>query len=96
LTDIKFITQDGRAAAVLITPEQYDRMHEREEFLAAVDEGLADVAAGRVHEDDDIAADHEEKSMHKRASESTRPRLSHSSATAPWRAERRERVMPDG
>jgi prevent-host-death family protein len=48
------ITQNGRPAAVLITPEEFDRMHERESFLAAVREGLADADAGRLIEDDEM------------------------------------------
>jgi len=48
------ITQNGRPAAVLITPEEFDRMHERESFLAAIREGLADAEAGRLVEDEDV------------------------------------------
>ncbi|HXO19691.1 MAG TPA: type II toxin-antitoxin system Phd/YefM family antitoxin, partial [Thermoanaerobaculia bacterium] len=36
------ITENGRPAAVLITPEEFDRLRERERFVAAVREGLAD------------------------------------------------------
>lgn len=42
------ITQNGRPAGVLITPQEFDQMHERERFMAAVKEGLADVEAGRL------------------------------------------------
>jgi prevent-host-death family protein len=42
------ITQNGRAAAVLISPEDFDRLRERDRFMAAVQEGLADVEAGRL------------------------------------------------
>jgi prevent-host-death family protein len=42
------ITQNGRPAAVLVTPEEYDRLQEPWRFLAAVGEGLADASAGRV------------------------------------------------
>ncbi|HZF11648.1 MAG TPA: type II toxin-antitoxin system Phd/YefM family antitoxin [Thermoanaerobaculia bacterium] len=48
------ITQNGRPAAVLITPEEFDRMHERESFLAAVREGLDDAEAGRLVEDEKV------------------------------------------
>jgi prevent-host-death family protein len=48
------ITQNGRPAAVLITPEEFDRMRERESFLLAVREGLADAEAGRLIEDDEV------------------------------------------
>ena len=42
------ITQNGKPAAVVITPEEFDRLREREEFMAAVDEGRGDAKAGRV------------------------------------------------
>jgi prevent-host-death family protein len=48
------ITQNGRAAAVLITPEEFDQLHERERFMGAVQEGLADSEAGRIIEDDEM------------------------------------------
>jgi prevent-host-death family protein len=48
------ITQNGRPAGVLITPEEFDQMHERERVLAAVREGLADSEAGRVYEDEEV------------------------------------------
>lgn len=48
------ITQNGRPAAVLITPEEFDQMRERDRFVAAVREGLADSKAGRVLEDDEV------------------------------------------
>src|SRR5690348_9445302 len=48
------ITQNGRPAAVLITPEEFDRWRESESFLAAVREGLADLEAGRVIPDDEL------------------------------------------
>jgi prevent-host-death family protein len=46
------LTQNGRPAAVLISPEEFDRLAERERFIAAVEEGLADARAGRVVDDD--------------------------------------------
>jgi len=45
------ITQNGKPTAVLITPEEFDRLHERDRFLEAVREGLADSEASRVVED---------------------------------------------
>jgi len=45
------ITQNGKPAAVLITPEEFDRLCEHDRFLEAVHEGLADSEAGRVIED---------------------------------------------
>ncbi|MDA8020344.1 MAG: type II toxin-antitoxin system Phd/YefM family antitoxin [Thermoanaerobaculia bacterium] len=51
------VTQHGQPAAVLITPEEFDRLQEHDRFLAAVQEGLADSEAGRLIEDEDLAAD---------------------------------------
>lgn len=48
------ITQNGKPAAVLITPEEFDNMHERGRFVAAVQEGLADVEAGRLLDSDEV------------------------------------------
>ncbi len=45
------ITQNGRPAAVLVSPEEFDRLQERERFLDAVDDGLRDSDAGRTIED---------------------------------------------
>ncbi len=43
------VTQNGRPAGVLLSPEAFDELTERARLVAAVDEGLADVEAGRVH-----------------------------------------------
>ena len=48
------ITQNGRPAAVLISPQDFDQMRERERFMAAVREGLADVEAGRLLDPDEV------------------------------------------
>ena len=48
------ITQNGRPAAVLLSPEEFDRLTERERFLTAVRDGLADAKAGRLVDDDDL------------------------------------------
>ena len=42
------ITQNGKPAAVVISPAEYDRLAERERFLESVAAGLADVDAGRT------------------------------------------------
>lgn len=42
------ITVNGRAAAVVISPEAWDALQARERFNAAIDAGLTDIAAGRV------------------------------------------------
>ena len=43
------ITQNGKAAGVLLSPAQFDALSERARLVAAIDEGLADAEAGRVH-----------------------------------------------
>ena len=49
------ITQHGKPAAVLITPELFDELSERERLLLAVRDGMADLEAGRVVEDDALS-----------------------------------------
>jgi prevent-host-death family protein len=50
------ITQNGKAAGVLLSPAEFDRLTERARFLAAVGEGLADADAGRLSDHDDVVA----------------------------------------
>ena len=49
------ITQNGKPAGVLITPEEFDSLREREHFVQAVRSGLADSDAGRVIDDTTLA-----------------------------------------
>ena len=42
------ITQNGRATAVLLSPNAYDELTERARFVAAVLEGIEDIKAGRL------------------------------------------------
>ncbi len=42
------ITQNGRRAGVLISPQEYDRMQERQRFLESIAAGLADAESGRT------------------------------------------------
>jgi prevent-host-death family protein len=42
------ITQNGKAAGVLMSPQAYDELTERAHFMAAVLEGLEDVRTGRL------------------------------------------------
>ncbi len=46
------ITQSGKPAAVLLSPEEFDRLTYRARFLDAVGEGLADAEAGRTVSDE--------------------------------------------
>ena len=42
------IVQNGKPSAVVMTTEEFDRLRERENFMAAVDEGRADARAGKI------------------------------------------------
>jgi prevent-host-death family protein len=42
------VTQNGKPAGVVLSPEAYDELTERARFVAAVEEGLADADSGRV------------------------------------------------
>jgi prevent-host-death family protein len=49
------VTVNGRPAGVLLSPAAYDELTERARLVAAVEEGLADVEAGRVHSHGEVA-----------------------------------------
>ncbi len=49
------ITQNGKAAGVLLSPAEFDRLSERARFVAAVQEGLADADAGLLRDHDEVA-----------------------------------------
>lgn len=51
------ITQNGKPAGVLVSTGDFDRLTERERFVVAIKEGLADSDAGRVISDDDLTAE---------------------------------------
>jgi len=51
------ITQNGRAAGVLLSPRAYDDLLERARFVAAIGAGLADASAGRTIAHADLAAE---------------------------------------
>ena len=48
------ITQNGKAAAVLISPSDFDFLTEQARFVDAVQRGLTDVQNGRVLSDQDL------------------------------------------
>jgi prevent-host-death family protein len=48
------ITQNGKAAAVLISPTDFDLLTEQLRFVDAVQKGLTDVQQGRVLPDEDL------------------------------------------
>jgi len=48
------ITQNGRPAAVLVAPEEFDRLVKRQRSTTAVEAGLADTPAASVVADEDL------------------------------------------
>ena len=48
------ITQNGKAAAVLLSPSDFDLLTEQARFVDAVQRGLTDVQNGRVISDEDL------------------------------------------
>jgi prevent-host-death family protein len=42
------VTQNGKPAGVLLSPATFDALIEKARFLAGVEEGLSDAAAGRT------------------------------------------------
>jgi len=55
------ITQNGKAAGVLLSPAAYDELTERFRFMRSVEQGLADVEAGRVTPHEDVVAEMRER-----------------------------------
>jgi antitoxin YefM len=43
------VTQNGRPAGVVLSPSAFDELTEQARFVSAVNEGLADIEASRVH-----------------------------------------------
>ncbi|HEX7480976.1 MAG TPA: type II toxin-antitoxin system Phd/YefM family antitoxin [Polyangiales bacterium] len=50
------ITQNGKAAGVLLSPARFDELTEQARFVQAVEAGLADSEAGRVHSHETVVA----------------------------------------
>ena len=48
------ITQNGKAAAVVLSPADFDLLSEQVRFVEAVQRGLADVQNGQVLPDEDL------------------------------------------
>jgi prevent-host-death family protein len=48
------VTQNGKAAAVILSPEEFDLLATQARFVSAVHSGLGDLAAGRVFSDEDV------------------------------------------
>ena len=52
-----FITQRGRAAAVLLSVESYERREQERQLLRLLARGEKEIATGRGHDLDEILAD---------------------------------------
>lgn len=50
------ITQNGRPAAVLLSPADFDQLTERQLFLESVAAGLADAEGGRLLDEQQLQA----------------------------------------
>jgi len=48
------ITQNGKAAGVLLSPREFDRLSEQTRFVTAVETGIADSNAGRLRDHDEV------------------------------------------
>ncbi len=50
------ITQNGKPAAVMLRPEDFDALVERQRFVDSVERGLRDVAEGRTYTEEEVEA----------------------------------------
>jgi antitoxin YefM len=48
------ITENGEAAAVLVSPQDYDWLDERRRFMARLEEGMEDARAGRLIDHEEV------------------------------------------
>ncbi|MFP2927102.1 type II toxin-antitoxin system Phd/YefM family antitoxin [Pyxidicoccus sp. 3LG] len=51
------ITQNGKPAGVLLSPESFDELTEKVRFIASIEEGLEDARGGRVHPHAEVVAE---------------------------------------
>ena len=51
------ITQRGRAAAVMVSVDEYERVEQQREILKLLIQGEKEIAAGLSHDLDDVLAD---------------------------------------
>ena len=51
------VTRNGRAAAVILSPEQYDRLRYESFVRAKIARSVEDIAAGRVHSLESVMAE---------------------------------------
>jgi prevent-host-death family protein len=55
------ITQNGRPAGVLLSPEEYDKLVHRKQFMESVEQGLTAAEDGEVYVTDEVRATLAEK-----------------------------------
>ncbi|HEX4421032.1 MAG TPA: type II toxin-antitoxin system Phd/YefM family antitoxin [Kofleriaceae bacterium] len=60
------VTLNGKPAAVVMSPREYDLLSYQSRFVEAVHEGLADVEAGRTHDGEEVIADLLDELRHKK------------------------------
>ena len=48
------ITQNGRPAGVLLTPQEYDNLTHRKQFIESVARGIDDAESGKVYSTEQI------------------------------------------
>jgi prevent-host-death family protein len=51
------VTLNGKPAAVVMSPREYDLLSYRSRFIDAVNEGLADTEAGRTYDAEEVFAE---------------------------------------
>lgn len=51
------LTQNGRAAGVVLSPRAYDVLLERARFVAAIEAGIDDARSGRIVSHEDLVAE---------------------------------------
>ncbi len=55
------ITQNGRPAAVMITPDDYDRLQQNKYFIESVSRGISDAETGKVFDTDQLISELESR-----------------------------------
>jgi prevent-host-death family protein len=66
------ITHNGRPAAVMLSPTEFDRLSERARFVTAVDEGLSDLADGHIVSDAELTEELDKRYGKRRAKRAVR------------------------
>jgi len=48
------ITQNGKPAGVLITPEEYDKLSYQQQFIESIERGERDIESGKTYTTDEV------------------------------------------